>query len=99
MNPFRWLSSAPKTRPILLRLDLGGQPCPPSVEVEAEWLPSQTRASERLLSASSMVLLPWRGDSQRAVLSIRVGDRIGRAVVTREDNRDGPVLDVRMAAI
>jgi len=96
MNLLRWFS-APRARPILLRLDLGGRPCPPTVDVEAEWLPSRARASETLLSASSMVLVPWRGDAQEAVLSVRVGDQVGHAVITREDNRDQPVLHLRLS--
>jgi hypothetical protein len=96
MNPFRWLAARP-THPILLRLDLGGAPCPSSVEVEAEWLPSRTRRAVRLLSASSMVLVPWHADAKEAVLSLRAGAHVGQATVTREANRSGLVLDVRLS--
>ena len=95
MNPFRSFFAAP-TRPILLRLDLGGAPCPASVEVEAEWLPAGIRTSAPFLSESSMLLLPWRADADEAVLSVRVGARVGHASVTREANRDGPVLDLAL---
>jgi hypothetical protein len=97
MNPLRWLLPRP-THPILLRLDLGGLPCPPSVEVESEWLPSRTRRADQVLASSSMVLVPWRGDAQEAVLSVRVGKHVGRARITREANSDGLVLDLRLDA-
>lgn len=94
----RWLTRlfTPDARPILLRLDLGGQACPSSVDVETEWLPGGVRGSSHVLSSASMVLLPWRGDEDEARVSVRVGERVGRARVTRESNRDGCVLDLRL---
>lgn len=96
MNLPRWMrpTRPTTTHPILLRLDLGGAPCPSTVEVDAEWLPRRTRASEQLISASAMVLLPWRRDADEAVLSIRAGGRVGRATVTRATS--SCVVDVRL---
>ncbi len=98
MNLFRWFRGR-DTHPILLRLDLDGEACPSSVDVQAEWLPSHTHASTRLLSSSSMVLLPWQADAREAVLSIRAGTRVGRTVVTRDATISGSVLDVRLAPV
>jgi hypothetical protein len=81
-------------RPILLRLDLGGVRCPPEAVVEADWLPSRERAMYRLFTSSSMVLVPWRGDSTRVSLVVRAAGREGRVVVARSDNRDGAVIDL-----
>ena len=95
MNPLRWLFARP-THPILLRLDLGGLPCPSSVEVETEWLPSRLRRAGQVLSSSSMVLVPWQGDAAEAVVSVRIGAHVGRTRVTREANSDGTVLELRL---
>lgn len=85
---------ASPVRPILLRLELAGGRCPPEAVVEADWLPSRERATYRLITSSSMVLVPWRGESTRVALVVRVGERVGRVVVARSDNRDGAVIDV-----
>ncbi len=84
-------------RPILLRLDLGGAHCPTHAVVEADWLPSRERAMYQLLTSSSMVLVPWRGESTRVTLTVRAGAHEGRAVVARADNRDGAVVHVALA--
>lgn len=84
-------------RPILLRLELGSGRCPTEAVVEADWLPSRERATYRLITSSSMVLVPWRGDSTRVSLVVRIAGRVGRVVVARSDNRDGAVVSVGLA--
>jgi hypothetical protein len=99
MSPFDWFLPAPKVRPpLLLRLDLGGVPCPASVEVDTEWLPTRARATGRYLSASSMVLVPWRSDASTVRVRVRIGDEVGDATVTREENRDGEVITIGMSS-
>jgi hypothetical protein len=85
---------ASPVRPILLRLDHRDGPCPAEAIVEADWLPSRERALYRLTTSSSMLLVPWRGESTRVSLVVRAGDRQARVVVGRADNRDGAVIDV-----
>lgn len=85
-------------RPILLRLDVGGGACPPEAVVEADWLPSRERALYRLFTSSSMVLVPWRGESTRVLLVVRVLGREGRVELARADNADGAVIDVGLAS-
>jgi hypothetical protein len=95
----KWLSwlRPPVVRPVLLRLDLRGSLCPATVEVEARWLPEGERVRATLLSSSSMVLLPWRASASEAEVSVRAGAHVGATRVTRESNRDGAVVDVRLA--
>lgn len=96
MGFLEWFS-APPVRPILLRLDLGGAPCPPFVEIEAQWFPVGEHVQTTLISSASMALLPWRGKAERAALTVRAGGREGRAEVTRESNRAGEVFEVKLA--
>lgn len=89
----------PPTRPILLRLDLGGAPCPAFVDIEAQWFPLGERVESTLISASSMLLLPWRANADRVSLIVRAGGHRAHALVTRASNCDGGVLDLKLVSV